>query len=104
MQQNTVLINFIFSLFQQIMDIGDVTNDGHMSFEEFVDYVTDHEKKLWIVFKSVDLDNSGELVLLDILVSLHVEGSNFRLQSLGNGNYSLFIAHILVMAHFSLLD
>lgn len=41
------------------MTLGDQNLDGHMSFEEFVKYVTDHQKKLWIVFKSIDQDGSG---------------------------------------------
>lgn len=46
-------------MWQQIMSLGDQNLDGHMSFEEFVKYVTDHQKKLWIVFKSIDQDDSG---------------------------------------------
>lgn len=46
---------------QQIMTLGDQNLDGHMSFEEFVKYVTDHQKKLWIVFKSIDQDGSGSV-------------------------------------------
>ncbi|EDO32185.1 predicted protein [Nematostella vectensis] len=46
---------------QQIMTLGDETLDGHLSFEEFVNYITSHEKKLWIVFKSIDLDDSGSV-------------------------------------------
>ena len=42
------------------MSIGDINLDGHMSFEEFVKYVADHEKKLWIVFKTIDQNNTGE--------------------------------------------
>ncbi|XP_027039843.1 mitochondrial adenyl nucleotide antiporter SLC25A25-like [Pocillopora verrucosa] len=44
---------------QQIMNLGDQNLDGQMSFEEFVKYVTDHQKKLWIVFQSIDQDGSG---------------------------------------------
>ncbi|KAJ7372293.1 hypothetical protein OS493_019737 [Desmophyllum pertusum] len=44
---------------QQIMTLGDQNLDGHMSFEEFVKYVTDHQKKLWIVFQTIDQDGSG---------------------------------------------
>ena len=51
---------FLFvCMWQQIMSLGDQNLDGHMSFEEFVKYVTDHQKKLWIVFKSIDQDDSG---------------------------------------------
>lgn len=50
-------------MLQQIMTLGDQNLDGHMSFEEFVKYVTDHQKKLWIVFKSIDQDGSGNQYL-----------------------------------------
>ena len=53
-------------MFQHIMTLGDQTLDGHMSFEEFVKYATDHEKKLWLVFKSVDINNSGKCVYMYI--------------------------------------
>ena len=62
---------FVMYLFQQIMSLGDQNLDGHMSFEEFVKYVTDHQKKLWIVFKSIDQDNSGNQYLY-MLVNLGV--------------------------------
>ena len=42
------------------MNLGDINLDGHMSFEEFVKYVTNHEKKLWIVFKKIDTNHSGK--------------------------------------------
>lgn len=46
---------------QQIMSLGDENADGNMCFEEFVKYVTDHQKKLWIVFKTIDQDGSGSV-------------------------------------------
>ena len=48
------------------MSLGDQNLDGHMSFEEFVKYVTDHQKKLWIVFKTIDQDDSGELSFVSL--------------------------------------
>lgn len=45
------------------MNLGDQNLDGQMSFEEFVKYVTDHQKKLWIVFQSIDQDRSGNQYL-----------------------------------------
>ena len=42
------------------MNAGDQNLDGHMSFEEFLKYVVDHEKKLWIVFKTIDSNDSGK--------------------------------------------
>ncbi|XP_031558528.1 calcium-binding mitochondrial carrier protein SCaMC-2-like [Actinia tenebrosa] len=46
---------------QHVMILGDQNLDGHMSFEEFVKFTTDHEMKLWLVFKSVDENNSGSV-------------------------------------------
>ena len=46
------------------MSLGDQNLDGHMSFEEFVKYVTDHQKKLWIVFKTIDQDGSGKKMII----------------------------------------
>ena len=43
------------------MSLHDESKDGALSFEEFLKYVTDHEKKLWLVFKSIDLDGTGWL-------------------------------------------
>lgn len=48
------------------MSLGDQNLDGHMSFEEFVKYVTDHQKKLWIVFKSIDQDGSGNFISIAV--------------------------------------
>ena len=44
------------------MQQGDSSQDNVLSFEEFVDYATDHERKLWIVFKSVDTDGSSKFL------------------------------------------
>ena len=46
------------------MQLGDSSHDKQLSFEEFIDYATDHERKLWIVFKSVDTDGSSKLSVL----------------------------------------
>ena len=59
-------LGFCLCTFQQIMSLGDQNLDGHMSFEEFVKYVTDHQKKLWIVFKTIDQDDSGELSFVSL--------------------------------------
>ena len=61
-----MVLSYVISylcMLQQIMTLGDQNLDGHMSFEEFVKYVTDHQKKLWIVFKSIDQDGSGNSYL-----------------------------------------
>lgn len=43
------------------MQAGDKDLDGQLDFEEFVHYLQDHEKKLRLVFKSLDKKNDGEL-------------------------------------------
>lgn len=42
------------------MQAGDKDLDGQLDFEEFVHYLQDHEKKLRLVFKSLDKKNDGE--------------------------------------------
>lgn len=42
------------------MKAGDKDLDGQLDFEEFVHYLQDHEKKLRLVFKSLDKKNDGE--------------------------------------------
>lgn len=45
---------------QKIVKAGDKDLDGQLDFEEFVHYLSDHEKKLRLVFKSLDRKNDGE--------------------------------------------
>lgn len=49
----------VFSL-QKIVKAGDKDLDGQLDFEEFVHYLRDHEKKLRLVFKSLDKKNDGK--------------------------------------------
>lgn len=49
-----------FVLFQKIVKAGDKDLDGQLDFEEFVHYLRDHEKKLRLVFKSLDKKNDGK--------------------------------------------
>lgn len=50
--------------FQKIVKAGDKDLDGQLDFEEFVHYLRDHEKKLRLVFKSLDKKNDGKGCLL----------------------------------------
>lgn len=47
-------------LLQKIVKAGDKDLDGQLDFEEFVHYLRDHEKKLRLVFKSLDKKNDGK--------------------------------------------
>jgi len=51
---------------EHIMKRGDITDDNHLSFDEFLKFCHEHEKKLWLVFKSIDRDNSGTLTRAEI--------------------------------------
>lgn len=51
---------------QKIVKAGDKDLDGQLDFEEFVHYLRDHEKKLRLVFKSLDKKNDGEKVSEDL--------------------------------------
>lgn len=42
------------------MKAGDKDQDGQLDFEEFVHYLRDHEKKLRLVFRSLDKKNDGK--------------------------------------------
>eukprot|EP00057_Strongylocentrotus_purpuratus_P025297 XP_011679771.1 PREDICTED: calcium-binding mitochondrial carrier protein SCaMC-2 isoform X1 [Strongylocentrotus purpuratus] len=52
------------------MSKSDQNKDGHLDFSEFVRYVTEHEKQLHIVFKSVDHNQDGAIDVDEILLSL----------------------------------
>lgn len=53
---------FLLSLLslQKIVKAGDKDLDGQLDFKEFVHYLRDHEKKLRLVFKSLDKKNDGK--------------------------------------------
>ncbi|XP_011679772.2 calcium-binding mitochondrial carrier protein SCaMC-2 isoform X4 [Strongylocentrotus purpuratus] len=55
---------------EKFMSKSDQNKDGHLDFSEFVRYVTEHEKQLHIVFKSVDHNQDGAIDVDEILLSL----------------------------------
>lgn len=59
-------MSFLLSLLslQKIVKAGDKDLDGQLDFEEFVHYLRDHEKKLRLVFKSLDKKNDGKGIVL----------------------------------------
>ncbi len=42
--------------------MGDTNEDETMNFREFVRYLTEHEKKLWLVFQRLDTNQDGKSV------------------------------------------
>lgn len=55
---------------KKIVQAGDKDLDGQLDFEEFVHYLQDHEKKLRLVFKSLDKKNDGRIDAQEIMQSL----------------------------------
>ncbi|KAI1882454.1 hypothetical protein AGOR_G00250920 [Albula goreensis] len=55
---------------QKIVKAGDKDLDGQLDFDEFVHYLRDHEKKLRLVFKSLDRKNDGRIDSQEIMQSL----------------------------------
>ncbi|KAM9734605.1 calcium-binding mitochondrial carrier protein SCaMC-2-B-like isoform 2-T3 [Menidia menidia] len=60
----------------KIVKAGDKDLDGQLDFEEFVHYLSDHEKKLRLVFKSLDRKNDGRIDSQEIMQSLRDLGVN----------------------------
>lgn len=75
---------FLFLFIQKIVKAGDKDLDGQLDFEEFVHYLQDHEKKLRLVFKSLDKKNDGMHILVYLLGA---KGFCCRL----SGSFVLFI-------------
>uniref|UniRef100_A0A8C0D5R2 EF-hand domain-containing protein n=1 Tax=Balaenoptera musculus TaxID=9771 RepID=A0A8C0D5R2_BALMU len=46
---------------RKIVQAGDKDLDGQLDFEKFAHYLQDHEKKLRLVFKSLDKKNDGRI-------------------------------------------
>ena len=44
-----------------ILTLGDKDLDGRMDLNEFVQFVTEQQRKLWDVFSSLDTNGDGEL-------------------------------------------
>lgn len=59
-----------FSSCQKIVKAGDKDQDGRLDFEEFVHYLKGHEKKLRLVFKSLDKKNDGVYFIAASVLSL----------------------------------
>uniref|UniRef100_A0A672HL54 Calcium-binding mitochondrial carrier protein SCaMC-1-like n=1 Tax=Salarias fasciatus TaxID=181472 RepID=A0A672HL54_SALFA len=55
---------------QKIVSSGDQNKDGTLDFSEFTKYLKEHEKKLWLTFKSLDKNNDGRLDASEIQQSL----------------------------------
>ncbi|XP_008292871.1 mitochondrial adenyl nucleotide antiporter SLC25A24 [Stegastes partitus] len=55
---------------QKIISSGDQDNDEGLDFNEFTNYLKEHEKKLRLTFKSLDRNNDGRIDHMEIKQSL----------------------------------
>ena len=55
---------------QAILTLGDKDLDGRMDLNEFVQFVTEQERKLWEIFSSLDANGDGMSLYPDALTIL----------------------------------
>lgn len=59
---------------EEIVLESDVNHDGLLDFQEFSQYMQAHEKRLWLMFHSVDRNNDGRIDVGEIQHLLHKLG------------------------------
>uniref|UniRef100_UPI00398F8B66 mitochondrial adenyl nucleotide antiporter SLC25A24-like isoform X1 n=2 Tax=Pristiophorus japonicus TaxID=55135 RepID=UPI00398F8B66 len=55
---------------QEILRAGDTNLDGQLDLAEFIEYLRQHEKKLKLMFKSLDRNNDGQIDASEIQLTL----------------------------------
>jgi solute carrier family 25 phosphate transporter 23/24/25/41 len=55
---------------EAVVSLGDQNHDGRIDFDEFVEYVKNHEEKLWVVFKKLDLNQDDQIDKEEMIKSL----------------------------------
>ncbi|XP_055014612.1 calcium-binding mitochondrial carrier protein SCaMC-1 isoform X2 [Boleophthalmus pectinirostris] len=65
---------------EKIVAAGDTNQDGVLDFEEFIQYLRDHEKQLKIMFRSLDKNNDGHIDAAEIQHSLQTIGVTVSLR------------------------
>ncbi|XP_042700093.2 mitochondrial adenyl nucleotide antiporter SLC25A23 isoform X2 [Chrysemys picta bellii] len=65
---------------QEILREGDTDRDGELDFEEFVSYLQERERKLRLMFHSLDRNNDGQIDVSEIQQTFHGLGVYISLQ------------------------
>uniref|UniRef100_A0A8C6XAA8 EF-hand domain-containing protein n=1 Tax=Naja naja TaxID=35670 RepID=A0A8C6XAA8_NAJNA len=65
---------------QDILREGDTDQDGELNFEEFAQYLQERERKLLLMFHSLDRNNDGEIDVSEIQQTFHCLGVYISLQ------------------------
>lgn len=68
------------SSLEKIVTVGDTNQDGVLDFEEFMQYLRDHEKQLKLMFRSLDKNNDGHIDATEIQQSLQSIGVTVSLK------------------------
>ncbi|XP_074118948.1 mitochondrial adenyl nucleotide antiporter SLC25A24-like [Sminthopsis crassicaudata] len=65
---------------EDLLKAGDTNQDGQLDFEEFMQYLKDHEKKMKLAFKSLDRNEDGIIEASEIIQSLKILGVDITQQ------------------------
>ncbi|XP_015251836.1 PREDICTED: calcium-binding mitochondrial carrier protein SCaMC-1-like [Cyprinodon variegatus] len=65
---------------ERLVEAGDTNRDGVLDFEEFIQYLRNHEKQLKIMFRNLDRNNDGQIDAAEIRDFLHSIGVNISLK------------------------
>ncbi|XP_030581365.1 calcium-binding mitochondrial carrier protein SCaMC-3-like isoform X2 [Archocentrus centrarchus] len=65
---------------EEIVLESDINHDGLLDFQEFSHYLRTHEKRLWLIFHSLDHNNDGRIDVGEIQHSLHKLGVDITLE------------------------
>uniref|UniRef100_A0A8C1Y080 Solute carrier family 25 member 23a n=1 Tax=Cyprinus carpio TaxID=7962 RepID=A0A8C1Y080_CYPCA len=88
----------------QIVRAGDVDLDGQLDFEEFTEYLRSHEKRLKLMFRSLDRNNDGQLDVGEIQQSLHSLGVDVTLEQAAKILQSMDTDHSMTIDWFEWRD
>ncbi|XP_023815438.1 calcium-binding mitochondrial carrier protein SCaMC-3-like isoform X1 [Oryzias latipes] len=64
----------------RIVEAGDTNQDGVLDFEEFIQYLRNHEKQLKVMFHRLDRNNDGQIDAAEIQDCLRSIGVNISLE------------------------
>ncbi|XP_017272560.1 calcium-binding mitochondrial carrier protein SCaMC-3 isoform X1 [Kryptolebias marmoratus] len=65
---------------ERIVEAGDTNQDGVLDFEEFIQYLRNHERELKLMFRHLDRNNDGRIDAAEIQHCLHTVGVNISLE------------------------
>ncbi|GCC18517.1 hypothetical protein chiPu_0020823, partial [Chiloscyllium punctatum] len=64
----------------EILRAGDTNHDGQLDLAEFIEYLRQHEKKLKLMFKSLDQNNDGQIDAYEVQHTLSTLGITITLK------------------------